>query len=322
MSIVDIKPYIETELDCFQNLQISVLQYFDLETKYLGALWPWEFKFKYKNEHFIEIENTDSIDNNKMKSVYNAKLITEDISVFKEKKHKITSYLNDNIPVFLGMDQFHVPYHLPTLYQKKHGLHTTLLTANNDINEFQCISAIPLYKGSISLGAIEHGSLNKWFATLSLSDSRNPNSAFIKGKFISILNIIKSKYDTDTSNINQHAYTLDIIYILEKMCESSSVDFAKKIEFLSSGTWGWKIGSKAKLLIEYLKMPELLSRGGNIVHCIDIITLINNEWIVAFRLLFKAIYSNTKMLVQKVISKLKDIVELEKCLLNLLISTI
>ena len=334
--MIDINPCIDFEIDCFQNLQMMFLKHYNMEIRYLGAVWPWLFELKYlsslfENEMWIDIQNKDCIDKKKLNELYGLSQETFSFKNMDSIWMEICNLLDHNIPVLVGMDGFYVSYHYPHIYKKQHGLHTTMVVGYDKLTQdIFCVSEIPKFKGVIPFGEFVNGvksdkinvNKNPWYTIiLNKENIQNPDESLVWQNFI--LELDKLKLDElviDKDMIMpQTVGLMDVIEILRKLIliEDDS-ELSKKIEVMCRGAWGWHIDRRGNLLIQYLKMHYVKSNFSNWGKCIQLIELGNKNWVAAYRWLHKGIYGNTRTMLLRAIDKLLMNIKVEKEILQLL----
>lgn len=288
----------EIEVDCFQNLLLDYLRCFNVRTDELKFIWPFRFVKKYnpQNKNW-KIENEDAISLDRIRDMYNIQYKKEYFVREGNRLEVVRKYVDVGHPVFVCVDEYYIPYHYEHIFSKQHGVHTLLVTGIDLQNNIaRVVSAIPYFKGNIPLknlyNSLESKEVKQWFCILDMRYYANPDDI-----------AIKKNHDAFFEKANN----TEIIYsknIAEYLLTTNDNEIFKRIEELCIGNWGWKITKKGELLIDYLKK---VSNGCK--ECIDVADLIgemNREWTIAFRLLFKSIYSKNINDINKAIDYLKN----------------
>lgn len=324
--ILDIEPCMEIEIDCFHNLQMMFLKHHGFETKYIGAIWPWQFEITESGNNagpWIKIENAECMDKKKLNDYYGLDLNIYWNDKIDEAWPVVRGLLDKNIPVFAGLDQYYVHYHYPHIYGKEHGMHTTLAVGYSEARgELYCVSEIPRYKGSMSVNEFERaveGNKGLWYSTLPVSEgAHNPDDEFVWERFLAELKDKNSSCIKKDIAGTKLAFTKDIIDIMKELsCIEDDGELSKRTEVLCEGVWGWHVDRRGQILKEYLKMPYVKSVFPYWEKCIKYIDEANKNWIVAYRSLFKGLHGSIGPMLDRTIEKLSANLAIEDEILSL-----
>lgn len=311
--ILDMEPCMKIEIDCFHNLMITLLEHHGFETKYVGAVWPWQFEIiKPENNDgpWVKIENAECMDEAKLKDYYGLDLNICWNDKTGEALKVVRDLLDNNIPVFAGLDQYYVHYHYPHIYGKVHGMHTTLVVGYNEAaEELYCISEIPRYKGTMSIKEFEkavQGNKGLWYATLPITEgAHNPDEAVVWERFLAEVKEKKVSFRKTGFTGNKSGYTCDMVDIIKELsCIEDDGELLKKAEVLCDGVWGWHVDRRGLILKEYLRMPYVRSVFPHWEKCINLIDMANKNWIIAYRSIFKGLNNGIRPMVLRAIEKL------------------
>ena len=296
----------EIEIDCFQNLLLSYLEYYGMNADELKFVWPYAFVKKEADENKWRIEHDDAISIERIRKYYNAKCEMKYFDNNERKIDIIRELLKKDQAVFVCIDEYYVPYHYNYIYLNQHGVHTVLVTKIDEENNLvQLVSSIPYFKGEITLdcflNALESMQVNQWYCVLDENSFINPEKY--------VLDVYKREIVMSTEKVDKIILTEDILlYILDLKEENR----AKNISELCKGTWGWKITKKGELLIEYIK--NNYSRSPQLKEIVELIERLNSEWTRAYKLMYKSIISKKDEDLNKAINYLREECENEKIL--------
>ena len=238
--ILNIKPYIEIEIDCTQNLLASLLEYYGYNIFLCGARWPWEFEYKKNDKHWKEtvIKLTKNFSKKSLKEIYDINLIHNYFENSKDLLYELNRLIQNNKFVLVAVDQYYVPYHYNYIYKKKHGINTVLITGYDEKERtYVCTSAIPYYVGNIKAEVIKECIDNLttyWMAYL----DKPENGDLDKEKYVNnlFLKNMESLYtDFKNNNPSSFFYSKDLFNVLKN--NTNEIMLKKLVE----GDWCWKI---------------------------------------------------------------------------------
>jgi hypothetical protein len=323
-------PFTELELDCVQNLFATLLMNYGFELRYLGAAWPWEFNWNAKDQEMwkpLRLMASKCVSKERMMSLYHASAVYHYPGSESEVMNYILEYSRRHIPVIVCVDQFYVPYHYPYIYQQRHGLHTTMITGEGKTaDSFTCISAIPVYQGDYSMTDLKQGiaACNvKWLSVLECKDmGQAAKEGDVYQEFITRLTQVRQNYE-ESAAVSGKCYAPWIICILQELLQQKDIEeIRRELELICDGTWGWTVDRKGAWLNSYLAMTEVKARNSSVMETLPLVEANSNNWMVAYRLLFKASQSkDVRKPIIKAIEKLQIIVEQEKGILERLIGS-
>lgn len=286
---LEIEPYVEPELDCLQNLYASLLQAHGLEVRYLGAIWPWEFRYIGDHKKY-QIENTRCVTQKRLKTLYGVDLLRYKPETTEMMWEEIQQLLKQGIAVVAEIDQYYVPYHYPYIYQKKHGVHFVLLLGyNSKTDVLDCIDTIPKYKGTLRReefldGIKSNGRL--WYSVIQFpQENRQIGEKVVWQNFhVSIMGLNR-KYNTQMEI--QKVYTSFFISRLKYVLEDrESQTLLQELVYMCNGTWGWEVDRKGNWLIEYIRITGK-KKNTCFNELAELIRRNNQNWTLVFRLLFR-----------------------------------
>ncbi|GGH58021.1 hypothetical protein GCM10008014_30220 [Paenibacillus silvae] len=332
--ISEISPYNDLLLDCYQNLLLSYIKFCELDNRLLGAIWPWQFEEEHNYEQendrqpWIKIKNSNCITKDKLFLMYGIQIETGN---FKkgEVLNTLLHFNEKNLPVIVGIDQYHVHYHHHYIYKKEHGYHTLMvLNVDGELSKIACVDVIPTYKGTFPveefLEGVTYWGEDAWYEVLHLQeDTVQVDEAKHWGEFRNQLLEIKGHYsyrNKGCANKGRFMYTIDMICICESILNLENTPVRKNaLVDLCSGAWGWEIDRKSAFLLQYLTLPFFSKRIHNCIRIEKLASEINTCWKLAFRFLFKGTQVSTEAMLEKAIAKLSHVIKLEMELLDALL---
>ena len=331
MSCINIEPYTELELDCYQNLLVTLVSYYKYDVKYLGAIWPWQYVLLSQQNEFensiLRLRNVICASYERLKQFYGIKVNIVNYDDYSDAWEQIKAYLDKSIPVIVEVDQYYVHYHFPYIYKKQHGIYFVLLTGYNDsCTEAYCVDAIPYYKGMISVNELIEGmrssAVDKKFYILDLPANKvDCGEDFVYSNLLDSLNQIKLSRSSSVSEVKLQKRIMlanDIIcHINDWLIKKDDVELKEFIKILCDGTWGWEVERIGKWFAAYVQMPYVRSVFAGWEECVDLVSKNNYDWMVAFRLLFKGGQSKTRDMTYRALEKLTDIELREQRIISL-----
>lgn len=293
--IEHILPYTEMKLDCFQNLIITMLNYYNVNIDFLGATWPWLFEKDYVNKE-VAIVNKIICNNERMKTLYNISLVqkTFDLNITADIRKIVT-----DMPIIVNLDQYYVPHHYPHIFNKQHGRHSLLLLNFDQNQGVFCLDTMPEYKGFIDCESLAMGikSFPYKFGHLKycwLESEKINYKSDQETLFIYFSQLLKATYEIN--NLSSHKSDLglkNILNIVKEMDEDGEIKLNKLLDRLLQGTWIWEVNRSPNWLIKYLKTDYVTKMLGtnNIEATTERIADVNNKVALAFKVLYKYLVS-------------------------------
>ena len=293
--IEHILPYTEMKLDCFQNLIITILNYYNVNIDFLGATWPWLFEKDYVNKE-VAIVNKIICNNERMKTLYNISLVqkTFDLNITADIR-KIVA----DMPIIVNLDHYYVPHHYPHIFNKQHGRHSLLLLNFDQKQGVFCLDTMPEYKGFIDCESLAMGikSFPYKFGYLKycwLESEKINYKSDQETLFIYFSQLLKATYEIN--NLSSHKSDLglkNILNIVKEMDEDGEIKLNESLDRLLQGTWIWEVNRSPNWLIKYLKTDYVTKMLGtnNIEATTERIADVNNKVALAFKVLYKYLVS-------------------------------
>jgi len=329
-----IEPYTELELDCAQNLYVTLIKFQGYEERYLGAVWPWEFILNSPEVDSIDkwkvirITNSKCVNQERLEKLYKARLIYYYPDSVDEMWEKIKDSLDRQVPVIAAVDQYYAHYHYPYIYKKQHGFHAVMPLCYDDNNmEIYCVSSVPRYKGTITYEEFTEGIKGcgvLWYAGLDFKDKPyRVDEEEVWNGFRNLVEDIKLRYENYCGKRNDSTgiiYTPDMINMLEELRFIKDDDrLLEEVDLFCDGLWGWSVGRKGKWLSEYLKMPFVKSGNNSWEECIELIEQNSRDWMLAYRVLFKGLQGGEiRNALSQALDKLYIVLERDRKLLGIL----
>lgn len=328
MKIKELEPYDYLKLDCFQNLVVTLLQHYQLPVEYLGTMWPWTFQVvpemdEEDNLLSYHVENAECATSQHIKEIYNADLVTEEIQDGSFVLEKVKKFIDQKVPVIVGIDQFYVPYHYPYIYHKLHGPHSIIVTTyESSKEEVECVDAIPRYKGTIPYSEFEEGVKQKerpWHSILLM-----PEEEFVLEEeriwnvFLDSVHNVRNNYEAGKYEICYAPAIRKIITSIVNNPEKEKQIYSLKQ--LCEGVWLWEIGRKPEWLVAYLKTPYVQHNYNKWQEVIELIEANNKDWQLASKFLFMATKKKENSgFLERVLGYFDVIIDREKGIMNLLL---
>lgn len=327
----NIEPYTELELDCYQNLLVSLISYYKYDIRNLGAIWPWQFvmwlPIPVDNYDEIRMSSTECVIPERLKYLYNIEMKVSYLDNAGLRWAATKRNIAQGIPVIVGFDQYYAPYHYPHIYQKQHGDHAVLVIGYDDAGrQVSLVSAIPKYKGTMPYEVFFkgiHGALEPACITLSFGETKSTLNRFeIWAGFIDLVNQIKQSYQEPWKPAsNEYSYTPAIKRALEQVARLDDDQIIRILSKFCDGTWGWHIHRKCQWTIRFLLKYRELFVERDLQNIVNYFEENNREWELVFRFLFKVLQSRKRSILDNVINRLKIIEQRETELLDTLIET-
>lgn len=284
-----IEPFDLFQIDCFQNLILSILSSQDIDPCIFGSKWPWTF---YKEKSTDEIFYQSFVNEKVLMEFCGYKLIEYNIdtSSIEDLRNLVKNY-----PIIINVDQFYISHHYPDIYNTKHGPHSLIIEAYDNSNlRFFAIGVLPKYKGWISTEEIlkslnsNHVEskkvywLEKQYEVGNLEDK-------VKTSFINSLAESETFENFDFFQMNE-------MYDIFKRCLKNyqfydiCVDASKK-------RWFWEIGRLGKIFYYYVKSNKFfpISDKVNKEKILLEIKNIDRGLSVSFKKIYKVLLTKDEM---------------------------
>lgn len=327
MNIKQIDPYTKLELDCYQNLLATFLVNNNFDVDYIGAVWPWEFLIENEEKDMYKVESTEIITADTLKDIYNIKLIYKEDKDHVKLINEVKSYLDKDIPVIVGIDQYYVHYHYKYIYKKQHGIHSVIVTdINEEENLVNCVDAIPNeYKGTMPYEEFFEGVKAKsdpWYAVLEYPfGDLCVKKEQIFNLFVRKVKRAKEKYNNQIDE-SKLCYTPHILKIVNDIIDCEDLDNQLKMtEKLCDGVWGWQIDRKPMWTIEYLKTDYVKSKFSQWEECCELLEKNKKAWVAAYKYIFMATQSKKREAMLKgARDRLEKIVKSEEEIMNIILN--
>ena len=284
-----IKPFMDKKLDCYQNMLVTLLNYYNCKIDLLGSVWPWQFTYR-KIDNRMQIMSKHIATDKNIELLFGFKVIREYFDITMIKTSLIEKLKHG--PVIINLDQYYVPHHFVHIYQKEHGQHSLLIVHYNAIqDQFYCVDSFPEYSGVIEYRFLEEGIIQYPFDNVKHQYSTLRKNTCIDVKheeevyndFIESLKVFQANFPADK--------TFSLPYILQELkryqTNYNSTYFWDWLNEFLRGTWIWELDRMPPWTIDYL-LSQQVKRISKVNEVCEHINICNKMLVSSTRILYKS----------------------------------
>lgn len=301
------------EIDCLQNILISLCKYKDVIGFVPGAVWPWKYTiFEHNNK--IEIENSDIVGFSYLKEMYDINCKFSKFDKDKKNKDTFLKILNNNKDyVILGVDQYYLSYQPGAIYKKKHGKHTLILEKGIIDNKVICISSIPKFVGLIDLNDLVQAFTSPFIESWIVNVEMDGANTYPEKKHF--LECFKKSFDNkiiydEYGRVKKEICTVSLYNLFETMSKNNQLDC------FCENSWGWKMANRSQSLNYFI------SHISNDIELVQKVKAqgkkIDDMWKILFRKIYAGSIAASHNHLTNINSLFKNVIEYENFLRILL----
>lgn len=307
-------PFTNVLVDCYQNMILTVLDFWRCNIKLIGAQWPWTYYIKDEYTDNPIVKNKYLIDKQKLKDIYNldlekVKLKNDKVQIMEDILH----YL-DICPIIINIDQYMVPYHYPHIYGKQHGPHSLMLYGYEKRKQvFRCVDSIPKFKGEIPVDTIIEGMQSfpgEVGGKLSISFIRDCTHMFCKDITDVLKFFVHSLLIPENDYIGSVEHIRNILCIQRQMLPDDSF-FNWAVQFCK-GTWIWEADHNGNFFVYFLECVRDETMVQDFAPIIEKASKLNLDINITFKKLYKAIFTRRISAIDDVLLQLENCIKAEE----------